>query len=67
MPEKFALDITGCARCDGDGHDGLEFTNFTSPPEWYDENGKEVVFIAWAMCPTLNEPILLVTMEAPDA
>lgn len=48
---NITLDLHGCARCDGEGHDNITFVPFTQK---VDEK-----YTHWAMCPTLNEPILL--------
>lgn len=53
------FDQVGCARCDGDGHEHITFQPFTRPmvvDAW--------TFTHWAMCPTVNEPILLTS--TPD-
>ena len=43
-----------CARCD-ETHEGLLFEQFTIPIE--DADG--TIWAWWALCPTVNEPILL--------
>lgn len=49
------VDLVGCARCEGDGHKALEFKSFTIPVEDY--------WTHWAMCPTVDEPILYVSLK----
>lgn len=44
------VDISCCARCRGD-HQQLKFVEFQSAPPGYSH---------WAMCPTNNEPILMI-------
>lgn len=51
------MDLNGCARCGGGsegGHKGLVFQEFDEPVEI-----EHTTLTHWAMCPTLNEPILL--------
>lgn len=48
------VDLPGCARCHGDGHDGLLFSPLTHPV--VDGEG---TWTHWAPCPTNGEPILL--------
>ncbi len=55
--EPMKLSIVGCARCDGDGHDDLYFTPLTHPMSTGHSH--------WAMCPTINEPIMLIIMTSP--
>lgn len=50
-------DITGCARCHGDGHEQITFTPLTHP--YVEDSG--LVMTHWAPCPTNGEPILLGT------
>lgn len=56
--EKRVVSITGCARCDGEGHEDLVFRLLTHPLalgghvlEW------------WAPCPVNGEPILMEVKE----
>lgn len=50
------VDLRGCARCGTDeGHPGLRFHPLTFPLE---EQGI-LVASHWAMCPTLQEPIMM--------
>jgi hypothetical protein len=48
------LDLEGCARCHGEKHNNLEFKKLTNPMVVGD-----VTITHWAMCPSINEPILL--------
>lgn len=52
---EMTIDLEGCARCDGEGHEGLTFHEFTRAVD-----GR---YTYWAMCPTLNEPILMEIVE----
>jgi len=49
-----SIDVNGCARCHGDGHQLLTFTALTHPLEIGGET-----LTHWAPCPTNGEPILL--------
>ena len=62
---EFTQTIIGCARCHGDGHEDLVFTKFTHPVERYDVEFDtfEIVATHWAMCPTVNEPIMMTFFE----
>lgn len=59
--KTIVLDIVGCARCHGGGHDGLEFRRLTHPLD-----AGEYHFTHWAMCPLILEPILLTIMDKED-
>lgn len=58
MPDRNAdvivQDQVGCARCDGDGHPGMEYLKLQRPIVV-----GEYEFSHWAPCPTTGEPILL--------
>lgn len=54
--------IKGCARCHGDGHDGLIFEPLTYPLEM--EDG-EPALTHWCPCPSNGQPILL-SMSSDD-
>jgi hypothetical protein len=56
------VSINGCARCEGEGHKDLLFHPFTHPIVMDDG----YTFTWWAMCPTVNEPIMLAYVEIPD-
>lgn len=59
VPEEgleFTRDQHGCARCYGDLHEALVYHPFTHPVVVL-----EGEFTHWAMCPVLDEPILLLT------
>ncbi len=56
------MDVRGCARCDGDGHPGLQFLPLIRPVEIY-----EIKLTHWALCPTNGEPILLAALDAVGA
>ena len=60
-PVAFKKTITGCARCDGEGHADLEWYEFTRPVKV--EGWK---YTHWAMCPTVNEPILMWHAPVPE-
>lgn len=53
------MPVTNCARCGGD-HAGLEFKPFHRPPEL---PGDPVTH--WAVCPTVQSPILVTIRQAP--
>ena len=55
--KPFIMDLIGCARCEGEGHEQIAFQPFTRPVEDY--------WTHWAMCPALHEPILFCTIKAP--
>lgn len=63
MSEPVIIDLNGCARCRGDGHEGLFFYELTYPVE--NEN-EEVIATHWARCPTTGEPILMIQREVKD-
>jgi hypothetical protein len=46
--------LNNCARCGGN-HSDIEFREFTN--HFSPDGG--AVYTHWAMCPTLNEPILM--------
>jgi hypothetical protein len=55
-PEPFETTIVNCARCEGD-HDPILMKPLTNPSEgigWY------------AICPTLNEPIIVRPIAGVD-
>jgi hypothetical protein len=52
--------IVGCARC-GENHKDLEIKKLTVPIDISNTNGNKIGY--WAMCPKLNEPILLIVLE----
>jgi hypothetical protein len=58
-PDVVTYDLVGCARCLGDGHDGLEFRRLTHPIIL--NGGIEAT--RWATCPTTGEPILWATVK----
>jgi hypothetical protein len=55
MTEPFTIDLHGCARCHGNGHQGLVFRPLAYPVE-VDLTRR---LTHWAACPTNGEPILL--------
>lgn len=55
------VDLKGCARCWGDGHDALTFEPLTHPVEL--DSDAEPSFTHWAPCPTNGEPILMRIIE----
>ena len=52
--------IVLCARC-GEDHKDLEMKKLTIPIDIPDTNGNSVGY--WAMCPKLNEPILITVIK----
>ena len=61
MAEARRVRMRGCARCQGEGHE-LTFIPFTRPVK---TGG--LTFTHWAICPTLNEPILLRSVSMDEA
>ncbi len=59
MTADIVINQVGCARCDGDGHPNIVFHPFTRPIE---VDGIKLTH--WAMCPTVNEPIVLMSIAA---
>jgi hypothetical protein len=55
------MNISNCARCGGN-HQDLEFQELKQP---HDPEGPEN-YTHWAMCPTLDEPILAFEYDMPD-
>lgn len=55
----FTSSITGCARCDGDGHADITWQPLTFPIE--DSDGS--LWTHWALCPRNGEPILMRVRE----
>ena len=53
--------VNGCARCGG--HHALSFKRL-SRPVGFEANG---AYTHWAMCPKLNEPILLAFVDDEGA
>jgi hypothetical protein len=53
--------VKSCVRC-GEDHEDLEFSEFSGTPV----NVKGTIFTLWAICPTLNEPILLREIEIEE-
>lgn len=47
--------LNGCARCHGDGHGNLTFTQLTHPVDV----GDGAPLTHWALCPATLEPILM--------
>lgn len=56
--EPFTIDLNGCARCDGDGHEQLLFLPLTYPLE-VSLGEVTVTMTHWAPCPENGEPIML--------
>lgn len=52
--QEYVTDLRGCARCRGEGHPALTFTQLVYPIEV-----EEGDFTYWAPCPTNGEPILM--------
>lgn len=59
MTNKFVTDVMCCARC-GNDHRALQFAKLTTPITFDTMSGVEQM-THWALCPDLNEPILLGT------
>ena len=53
---NLAINMQGCARCQGEGHDNIHFNKFTHPIG---------DFTHWALCPTNGEPILMASRHVP--
>lgn len=54
LRDGIALDLIGCARCDGNGHDGLLFLPLIRPIPHPDGD-----LTHWAPCPITGEPIVM--------
>lgn len=54
------VNLINCIRC-GDNHENLEFREFLEPPSFVEEG----TYSYFAMCPTLDEPMLMKVVE-PD-
>lgn len=54
---SFTLDLEQCARC-GEDHKTLTFAALTTPMRVDLGQRDWEEFTHWAMCPTLNEPIM---------
>lgn len=57
MTKPYVVDIVGCARC-GKDHP-IEFREFSHSPI----SIGDVLITHWGMCPSLDEPILLLTVD----
>lgn len=53
---EFVMDLVGCARCHGDGHEKLTFKKLTHA---FEPDGVKEAYTHWAACPTNGEPILM--------
>lgn len=51
----FISDLTGCARCHGEGHKDVHWRKLTFP--YVEDSGTAMTH--WAPCPTNGEPILM--------
>lgn len=59
------VDLTGCARCHGEGHPQITFQPLTHP--FTAEPGVAAyTFTHWAPCPANGEPILLGSQSDPS-
>lgn len=59
--DKIITERTGmpfCARCEGE-HESLQWKGLTNPKMSAPEGARPSAIIAWAMCPTLNEPVFI--------
>ena len=60
MSKFLTIDLGGCARCEGEGHPKLVFTELTHPQRILNEHGDVLhSFTHWAPCPTNGQPIML--------
>lgn len=50
------VNVSGCQRCQSTHHD-LEFKPLTNPAD---------EFKFWAMCPEIDEPVMLAVVETED-
>jgi hypothetical protein len=69
MAESFVESVVGCARCRGEGHEDLTWLPFTRPFQVIIKvDGLPCAYTAthWAMCPTLNEPIMWGTIDVQE-
>lgn len=53
---EFIMDQTGCARCHGEGHQGLVYKKFEHA---FEPEGIKDAYTHWSWCPVNGEPILL--------
>lgn len=68
MAEDLTIDMKGCARCHGPGHDGIVFKPLDYPvPVWVGERLIHVNATHWAPCPTNGQPILLTRIKKEDS
>lgn len=49
--------LAGCVRCQGT-HETLDWHLLTNPSLAHTEHEQPMALVAWAICPTTNEPIL---------
>lgn len=57
------IDLTGCARCGGAGHEGLVFERLDRPMVAATDG---TTWAWWASCPTTGQPILMRETERTD-
>lgn len=62
--DAIVMSITGCARCHGPGHDGLEFKKLDYPIKAL-VAGRIVTASHWCPCPTNAQPILFARLSSP--
>jgi hypothetical protein len=53
LPSKITVELIGCARCHGEGHERLEFRKLGYPVV-----AGDLELNYWATCPTTGEPLL---------
>lgn len=57
-PPGFTIDMLRCTRCGGD-HKGVVFKALNKPMRVEGASQRDYdEFTHWAMCPTLNEPLI---------
>lgn len=61
-PARRIQSIVGCARCHGLGHESLEFEELIYPVSLT----SKVIATHWAMCPAVQQPILMAFMTMKE-
>lgn len=60
-PDTIKVTVRKCARCTASEHKDLEFKKFAIPVTL--AGSDTPVATHWAMCPTRNEPILMIVVN----
>jgi hypothetical protein len=64
MSKSEVRDVINCSRCDSAQHKKLVFRRFKRPIIVGNGNA-QTTFTHWAMCPILNQPILITLEDVP--